>query len=73
MPGRDDLSNDDAGRRAIPEVIFSLIDGAVWASWPGKAPQIRLGEYEGVKAMMHDFLDQSALAERLAARNADDR
>ena len=32
---------------------------------------IKLGEYETVKAMMQDFLDQSTLGERLSKWKAD--
>jgi hypothetical protein len=67
----DDPSTDDAAFR--PEVIFSLKGGFVWASWPGKSAPIKLGRHEAVKAMMQDFLDQSALGERLATQKADDR
>jgi hypothetical protein len=62
----DEPSNGDVGFQ--PEVIFSLADGLVWVSWPGSATRMVLGSYEGVKAMMQDFLDQSALGERLAKR-----
>ena len=72
MLGPRDPSNDDAGLQMLPEVIFSLANGSVWASLQGKSAPIRLGEYESVKTMMQDFLDQSALGERLAARHAGD-
>ena len=62
----DEPLNGDAGHE--PEIIFSLAEGFVSASWPGSATRVVLGSYEGVKAMMQDFLDQSALGERLAKR-----
>jgi hypothetical protein len=64
----DEPSNDEPGFQHKPEIIFSLADGYVSASWPGSATRVVLGSYEGVKAMMQDFLDQSALGERLAKR-----
>jgi len=72
MLGPRDPSNDDTGLQTWPEVIFSMANGFVWASLQGKSAPIRLGEYESVKAMMQDFLDQSALGERLTARSAGD-
>ena len=64
----DEPSDDDARVPHEPEIIFSLADGFVSASWPRSATRVVLGSYEGVKAMMQDFLDQSALGERLAKR-----
>lgn len=69
MRGPDKPLNDDAVFQHPPEVIFSLADGFVWASRPDTTTPIKLGSYEGVKAMMQDFLDQSALGERLAKRS----
>ena len=46
-------------------VIFSLRDGYVWASWPDGDAAVRLGEHEVVSAMMLDFLAQDELARRL--------
>jgi hypothetical protein len=51
------------------EIIFSLVDGYVWATWPGTDASVRLGTYESVTAMMCDFLAQSALAEQLSKRD----
>jgi len=48
-----------------PGVVFSLIDGFVWASWPGTLTTIRLGPCETVTPMMRDFLAQSEVGERL--------
>ena len=64
-----DSSNDDSALQPSPVVIFSLVGGFVWASLPREPKPIRLGEYEPVKAMMQDFLDQSALGDRLAGRS----
>ena len=47
-------------------IIFSLIDGFVWACWPGTSASVRLGDHEPVIAMMRDFLAQCDLGERLA-------
>lgn len=54
-------------RQAVPEdeIIFSLRDGYVWASWPGTNASVRLGRYEMVPAMMRDFLEQDALGHRM--------
>ena len=48
------------------EVIFSFVDGFVWASWPGAVSMVRVGRYETVTASMRDFLAQCELGERLA-------
>jgi hypothetical protein len=47
------------------DVIFSFVEGFVWASWPGAVSMVRLGRYETVLAAMHDFAAQSELGERL--------
>lgn len=47
-------------------VIFSYVDGFVWASWPGAGPKLRLGRYGTVTAEMNDFLAQCELGEKLA-------
>lgn len=46
-------------------IVFSSRDGFVWASWPDTEAAVRLGRHEIVAAMMHDFLAQDALGERL--------
>ena len=65
---------DPTGRAAVVEpwrdLVFSMDRGFVWASWPGSSRSVRLGEYGPVRAMMQDFLDQSALGDRLAYRDA---
>jgi hypothetical protein len=48
------------------QVIFSYLDGFVWASWPGAVSMVRVGEYEMVIAAMQDFLAQCEVGERLA-------
>jgi hypothetical protein len=55
-------------RHSVPEdeIIFSLRDGYVWASWPGTNASVRLGRYEMVPAMMRDFLEQDAVGQRLS-------
>lgn len=51
------------------EVIFSLREGYVWASWPTTFLCMRIGPHDAVASMMEDFLAQDALGERLT-RNA---
>jgi hypothetical protein len=51
---------------AMGAIIFSLVDGFVWACWPGTSASVRLGDHEPVIAMMRDFLAQCDLGERLA-------
>jgi hypothetical protein len=48
------------------EVIFSFVDGYVWASWPGSVAAMRVGGYETVTAAMRDFLAQNELGDQLA-------
>lgn len=47
------------------DVVFSFMDGFVWASWPGSVSMVRVGRYETVTAAMRDFLVQCELGERL--------
>ena len=53
-------------------VIFSLLDGHVWATWPSERASVNLGQHERVTEMMRDFLAQCDLAERLADPETDD-
>jgi len=55
---------------AIPEeeIIFSLKDDFVWASWPDTHAAVRLGRHDVVAAMMEDFLAQDALGRQLTSR-----
>jgi hypothetical protein len=46
-------------------IIFSLVDGFVWACWPGTSASVRLGDHEPVIEMMRDFLAQCDLGDRL--------
>jgi hypothetical protein len=55
-----------AGSEPNGDVIFSYVDGFVWATWPGAVSMVRIGRYETVLAAMHDFLAQSEIGERLA-------
>lgn len=48
------------------QIVFSLADGYVWASFPGAVASVRLGTCEAVTTMMGDFLAQCALGERLS-------
>jgi hypothetical protein len=72
MRENEDCWTDEAGMHVPAEPIFSLSDGYVWvwANWHGNGAPVKLGEYKTVKAMMQDFLDQSALGERLIAKTA---
>ncbi len=47
-------------------IIFSLVDGTVWVSWPGNNASVELGQSYAVTYMMRDFLAQCDLGERLA-------
>ena len=53
------------GGDANRAVIFSFVDGFVWASWPGAVSRVRVGGYEIVTAAMREFLAQCELGERL--------
>lgn len=48
-------------------IIFSLLDGDVWAHWPGDGTSVNLEQHEGVTEMMRDFIAQCDLSERLAS------
>ena len=60
------LADDYDPTEPNEDIIFSFVDGFVWASWPGTISLVRLGRYETVTAMMQDFLAQCELGERLA-------
>jgi hypothetical protein len=51
-------------------VIFSLADGIVWASWPGKTGRVEMGHQAAVTYMMRNFLAQCELGERMTASGA---
>ena len=53
-------------------MIFSSLDGYVWASWPNAEGAVRLGRSTVVTAMMLDFIAQEELARRLANGEAND-
>jgi len=63
--GRSVRPSDGYGSSQHGDVIFSFLDGFVWASWPNTGPKLRLGRYETVKAEMRDFLSQCDLGVRL--------
>ena len=63
----DDCIDDSWMTDRRGDVVFSLVDGFVWASWPNASEAVKLGSYYEVSAMMRDFLDQSALGERLTS------
>jgi hypothetical protein len=46
-------------------IIFSMVDGTVWVSWPGKSGSVELGHSDAVTYMMRDFLAQCELGERM--------
>lgn len=51
------------------EIVFSLEEGQVWASWHGQEHEpVRLGSQQGVTRMMEDFLAQKEVGERLSRR-----
>jgi hypothetical protein len=62
------LSGDDNRRNFREAVVFKLVDGNVWASWPGTGAAVKLGRHDPVVAVMHDFLAHEALGERLEIR-----
>ena len=47
------------------EIIFSLQDGQVWASWLDGRPSVMLGDHASVMAMMSYYIKHSEVAERL--------
>jgi hypothetical protein len=53
-------------------IIFSSLDGFVWASWPENEAAVRLGRHGMVTDMMRDFLAQDDLGQRLATRRSAD-
>jgi hypothetical protein len=53
-------------------IIFSLVDGFVWACWPGTSASVRLGDHEPVIEMMRDFLAQCDLGARLTGERKRD-
>ena len=59
-----------SGKTFRPTIIFSFLDGDVWASWPGARASVNLGSHDDVREMMRDFLAQCDLGERLAKREA---
>lgn len=56
-----------------PTIIFSFLDGHVWASWPDAKASVNLGALEGVTEMMRDFLAYSSEAfDAHSSRNRQD-
>ena len=51
------------------EIVFSLEEGEVWASWNGHGPSLRLGSQNNVAEMMEDFLAQVEVGKRLSRRS----
>lgn len=56
-PGRDESAGG---------IVFSLKEGAVWASWYGHDAPVMLGSERKVSEMMKDFLAQDEVARRLS-------
>lgn len=54
------------------DLIFSLTEGYVWASWPGTVASVKLGTQATVRAVMRDFLAQCELGDRLTNAKAVD-
>ena len=54
------------------DLLFSLDDGFVWASWPGTTACVRLGRQDAVIAGMYEFLAQCEVAKRLENPEAGD-
>ena len=52
------------------DVVFSVTDDIVWASWVTGA-SVKLGRYESVMTMMQDFLDQCEIGERLVQKSGE--
>ena len=67
MRGTDGGSGHDKD-----DLIFSLIDGYVWVSWPGTVTSVKLGAEEPVRLMMKDFLAQCEVGDRLTTARAVD-
>ena len=51
------------------DIVFSLEQGEVWASWYGQSAPVRLGSQQKVTRMMEDFLAQAEVARRLDRRS----
>jgi len=47
------------------DLVLSLRDGQVWASWRDGRPATRLGEHHAVLEQMRTFILQAEVAERL--------
>ena len=47
------------------DLVLSLRDGQVWASWRDGRPPTRLGEHQAVLEQLRTFLLQAEVAERL--------
>jgi hypothetical protein len=63
------LVSQDASRDsgcADGEIVLSLRDGEVWASWPDARPPVQLGQHDSVVHMMRNFIRQSEVAEKLS-------
>jgi hypothetical protein len=57
------------GDATSDEVVFSLEEGEVWASWYDEGPPLHLGSQKRVSRMMRDFLKQEEVGKRLKDRH----
>lgn len=67
--GSDKRTSDSRSPHLKDDLIFSLMDGYVWVSWPGTVASVKLGSEDAVRAMMRDFLAQCELGDRLTNAN----
>ena len=51
--------------RRQEDLVFSLSNGFVWASWPGTSACVKLGTHEAVSDVMRNFLATNEIAKRL--------
>jgi hypothetical protein len=65
--GKSDCpSNQRGDNHPKEDLVLSMIDGFVLASWPGTTASVKLGNQKSVIATMQDFLSQCELGERLS-------
>jgi hypothetical protein len=64
--GEKVMPNDT--RPFMDAIVFSMAEGVVWASWPGKTQRVELGPYDGVTYMMRTFLATCEIGERMTEK-----
>jgi hypothetical protein len=52
----------------LEDIVLSLRDDLVWASWPDDRAPVVLGDHGAVLAVMRDFIRQSEIGERLVSK-----